>query len=51
MPRNSATFTSKVIGFLCVNHRFVFGNNKVDIKRRKVFVIIVVFDKFCHETV
>lgn len=30
MPRNSATFTSKVIGFLCVSHRFVLGNNKVD---------------------
>ena len=41
MPRNSATFTSKVIGFLCVSHRFVFGDvvialNRVTIKLLKL---------------
>ena len=28
MPRNSATFASKVIGFLCVNHRVISGDKK-----------------------
>lgn len=41
MPRNSATFASKVIVFLCVSHRFVFGDvvialNRVTIKLLKL---------------
>lgn len=44
MPRNSATFTSKVIGFLCVSHRFVLGNaviafNMVTIKLSKLLCL------------
>lgn len=44
MPRNSATFTSKVIGFLCVSHRFVFGDvvialNMVTIKLSKLLCL------------
>lgn len=44
MPRNSATFASKVIGFLCVSHRFVLGNaviafNMVTIKLSKLLCL------------
>lgn len=44
MSRNSATFASKVIGFLCVSHRFVLGNaviafNMVTIKLSKLLCL------------
>lgn len=48
MPRNSATFASKVIGFLCVSHRFVFGDvvialNMVTIKLSKLLCLELKF--------